>query len=63
MLSSKVFDVEETEEVQEDTEEEQKEVVKFSFNWHCKEGLIANISKLREEFNVRNNLKANRIFI
>lgn len=62
ILPTKVFEVEEQEEQVEEGEEG-KEVEKFSFNWHCKEGLITHISKLRVEFNECNNLKANRIFI
>jgi len=36
---------------------------RFSFQWHCKEGIITNIQKIRSEFNQSNQLKANRILI
>ena len=38
-------------------------LIRFEFKWHCKEGLTANISSLRVEFNTKNELDANRIFI
>lgn len=63
MQPSKVFEVEEQEEQPDEEGEEEKQKYKFTFDWHCKEGITANIQKLRVEFNQKNQLEANRIFL
>ncbi|CAD8079439.1 unnamed protein product [Paramecium primaurelia] len=61
MKPTKVFDA--FLEEQGDQGDEEQAVDKFTFNWWCKEGIRANIAKIRQEFVDYHNLKPIRIAI
>ncbi|EGR27078.1 hypothetical protein IMG5_201950 [Ichthyophthirius multifiliis] len=64
---TKAFDQFLSQEDEEEENNEEEEGVekkeKFKFEWHCKEGLPANIQKLNKQFNDYRFLKPNKILI
>ena len=48
---------------EDENEEEGEKMEKFKFNWVSKEGIQKNIDKINLEFNGKNTLKSNRVFI
>lgn len=63
---SRVFDAlitEGDEDNNDDDEDGVEKPAKFSFEWHAKEGIVANIAKLNSEFNEFRALKPNRVFL
>ncbi|KAM3146700.1 hypothetical protein pb186bvf_001230 [Paramecium bursaria] len=62
MKPTKAFDAF-LEEAQDDPGEDGVVIEKFTFNWWCKEGIRANIAKIRQEFIDYHQLKPIKIFI